>query len=404
MGPRRFVLTGCCAALLLMSIAPPVPGREGATIGGVPPVVIAIVEPGGFNVLHSDFRLDRSIGLQLPADLPARTTVRLPGGTWTEQSRTLQSGPLGSMEPNTLYSLPGTRILGIWTSASSAVTDLMEDRDHGTGTASSAVGTKHGTAPEAWLVFVPDVSKAAWRWVARQSWIDVVSTSYAAPPEHECASAGPIARIVRQGRMVFAAIGNGEQLGSVSDPSGVPEAYQVGGVDDAGRPYIPLASGSYVGTPNRPYETGDLFDSRTANSSSLHSSEGFGGTSAAAPSTAGRAASLIQRARALLESSGSSRGPLVEAGGAARRPHSGPLADGDFTSAELADLLHSVAIPSLPASPLRYLYEGFGALNDDAIKHADRILEGRAEMPERPEDQAMHEQVEAARGPMMGRC
>ena len=61
-------------------------------------------------------------------------------------------------------------------------------------------------------------------------------------------------------------------------------------------------------------------------------------------------------------------------------------------------------MPSLPPSPLRYFYEGFGALNDDAIRTAKRILEGQAEMPDRFEDQAAHEQFESLREHAMERC
>lgn len=47
---------------------------------------------------------------------------------------------------------------------------------------------------------------------------------------------GIIKDIAGQGRAVFSAVGNGEQLGEVMAPSGVPEAYQVGGVDQEGHP------------------------------------------------------------------------------------------------------------------------------------------------------------------------
>lgn len=389
------------AAVTVAPAASAVSRRGGSE---VPPVVIAVVEPGGFNVLHRDFKLTQAQRLRLPEDLPRREVTTLTTGSWDRQLHFVEQGPLGDMEPGILYSIAGTRILGIYTTEGAAVTNIMESNRHGTGTASSAVGLTHGTAPDSWLVFVPDVSESAWRWVARQRWIDAVSTSYTNGTENGCASVEAIARIAQQGRLVFSAVGNGEQAGSLADPSGVPEAYQVGGVDDQGRPYMPLVSGGTLGTPNRPYETGDSFDTEAASSNSLDGTSSFGGTSAAAPSTAGRAATLIQEARSLLGSSGASRGLLAKASGTLPLPRSGPLADGDLSATELSDLLHAVALPSLPASPARYLYEGFGALNDDAIDHATRILEGKAEMPVRSEDQAMHEQVEAMRERAMERC
>lgn len=403
--PRRTIsLISALASLAVFAVGPPATGADRGVERTLPPVVIAVVEPGGFNVLHSDFRLEPGQDLQVPSGLPARTMVTLPKGDWHEQERAVQEGSLGALEPGVLYAVAGTRILGIRATEGAAVSNIMEDRSHGTGTASSAVGWAYGTAPNAWLVYVPDVSQAAWRWVARQRWIDVVSTSYAASPDNTCASVDAIARIARQGRLVFTAVGNGEQAGTVLDPSGVPDAYQVGGVDEQGRPYLPLVSGGLLGTPNRPYETADSFDTEAASSSSLDAGMDFGGTSAAAPRTAGRAALLIQHSRALLGSSDVAPGVLAQGHPAAAIPRSGPLADGDLTGSELSDLMHAVAIPSLPPSALRYLYEGFGALDDDAVAHAKRILEGGTKMPDRSEDQATHEQVEALRELTTKRC
>ena len=212
-----------------------------ATLASRPPVVIAIVEPGGFNVLHSDFRLSPTQRLTLPRGVPDRMKVRLPLGSWGRQLHKVERGPLGRLRPRVLYSVGGTRILGIWGTKDATVSNIMSERSHGTGTASSAVGLAHGTNPDAWLVFVPDVSEAAWRWVARQRWIDVVSTSYVNLLAGQCASVQAISQIVQDGRLVFSGVGNGEQFGSVFDPSGVADAYQVGGVDDEGRPYLPPA-------------------------------------------------------------------------------------------------------------------------------------------------------------------
>lgn len=389
-------------AAMTLTSATPTPGRESRT--DLPPVVVAIVEPGGFNVLHSDFRLRASRRLGLLSGLPRRQVVTLPEGTWGEQLREIQSGPLGDMEPGVLYSLARTRIIGIWANDRAAVTNIMENSSHGTGTASSAAGLAHGTNPDAWLVLVPDVSEAAWQWLARQRWIDIVSTSYATLVSDEgCPSRRAIARIVDQGRLVFSAVGNGEQLGQASSPSGVPEAYQVGGVDEQGRTHLQPAQ-PYIATPNRPYETGDRFEAQAAAAGSLNGSRDFGGTSASAPSTAGRASALVQHARAILGSSGYRAGALARAKRGVELPRRGPLADGDLTGVELADVLHAVAIPAEPPSPLRYLIEGFGALNDDAIEHAKRILEGGAEIPDRTQEQMMHEQTEALRQLAMERC
>lgn len=373
------------------------------------PAVIAIVERG-MNVLHDDFALPGGRDIRLPEGVPPVTAVTLPdAGTFQERMELAQQGPLGSMTPDTLYYVRGTRIL-IYSSGQSSNNDVFADRSHGTGVAGAAVGVKHGTNPDALLVIVPDAGPAGWEWLARQKWIDAVSTSYVTVLHgtSRCHEARFVEDIVDEGRLVFSAVGNGEQAGEILSPSGVPQAYQVGGVDPDGRTYLPRLGG-YLSTSNRPYETGDRFEFESADSESSSGSMGFGGTSGATPSTAGRATSLIQHAREILGSrfTGARGGKLARARGDARPPETGPLADGDLTATELTDVLHHIAQPAEPASPARYLLEGFGALNTDGVMAVgETILSGTAEMPERAQEQAMHEQVEAARGAAFfeGRC
>lgn len=313
------------------------------------------------------------------------------------------------MEPDTLYYVRGTRVL-VYSSETSSVVDVFEDRDHGTGVASAAVGLKHGTNPDALIVLVPDRGPAGWEWLAEQSWIDAVSTSYITVLNgaRMCHEAPFIEEMVDSGRLVFTAVGNGEQAGEVLSPSGVPQAYQVGGVDREGRTYLPRLEG-YQSTSNRPYETGDRFEFKSADSESLWGSMDFGGTSGATPSTAGRATELIQHARMILGSSftGADGEVLARKVGARGLPAKGPLADGDLTAAELTDVLHHIAQPAEPASPGRYLVEGFGALNHDAVLTLGKaVLSGSEELPQRAQDQTVHEQVEAARSALYfeGRC
>ncbi len=92
-------------------------------------------------------------------------------------------------------------------------------------------------------------------------------------------------------------------------------------------------------------------------------------------------------------------------------PKEGPLAVGDLTATELTRVLHRIAHriaqPVEPASPLRYLLEGFGTLNREGVLALGKaVLSGKAALPERPEEEAMHEQVEEARsaGYFDGRC
>lgn len=375
--------------------------------GGSTRPVIAIVERG-MNVLHEDFVVPGGGDVRLPRGAPKAIPVTLPkAGTFEERLKAAEQGVLGAMEPGALYYVRGTRVF-VYSPRPGG--NVFADRSHGTGVASAAVGLKHGTNPEGLLVIVVDSGPSGWEWLAEQRWIDAVSTSYITILNggSMCPEVPFIRDIIDKGRLVFTAVGNGEQAGEVGSPSGVPPAYQVGGVDPDGRTYLPRADG-YVSTSNRPYETGDRFQFKAADSESLSGSMDFGGTSGATPSTAGRATELLQYARKILGSSftGARRGLLARAEGGPRLPKKGPLADGDLTAAELTDLLHRIAKPMEPASPVRYLAEGFGTLNADGVLALGRsVLSGTAEMPERAEEQRMHEQVEKAREAAFfdGRC
>lgn len=405
----RLRLTASLVGALLLLPAgfapatPAAPGRRGER----PPTVVAIVEPGGVNVLHSDFRAARG-GTSLPAGLPEDVeSLRLPRGRdFAELVDRASKGPLGRLEPGQLYHVKGTRLL-LYPSPGRGVQNVFDDREHGTGTASSAAGGRFGTDPDAWLVFVLGGDGPAWRWLASQSWIDAVSSSYysvVASGNGLCPEVRHIRSIAADGRLVFTAAGNQEQLGIAHSPAGAPDAYQVGGVDESGRTYLrpdaaPTDPSWASATPTRPYETGDRFRYDAADPSSLDEAVTFGGTSGAAPSTAGRATTLIGYAREILGSTwtGARRGVLAAARPGRALPARGPLADGDLTAAELTSLLHHVAIPAEPPTPARYFVEGYGALNDEAVRHAADVLRGARPEPERPAEDAAHDAVETVR-------
>jgi hypothetical protein len=255
------------------------------------------------------------------------------------------------------------------------------------------------------LVFVPRVTKDAWRWLADQEWIDVVSTSYYSvfsSIEGFCVEAPYVREIARQGRLVFSAAGNVEQVGLAHAPSGLAEAYQVGGVDSSGRTYVPSDGSEPAITPTRPYETGDRFHFDAAASDSLSGSAPFGGTSGAAPSTAGRAAELIQFARSILGGPGYGAQSIAAHNGSLstrQLPARGPLSDGDLTSAELIDLLHHTATPTAPgpAGAATFIAEGYGGLSEESIVLAKQVLAGDIPEPDRAVEDALHQHIETIR-------
>jgi hypothetical protein len=395
------LVAGTLAGLLALGATPALSARSPKR-RPPPPVVIAVVETGGLNVLHQDFGAGGRT-VRLPSGMPAAEKITLPStGSFDERLAKAGRGPLGSLPPG-LYRVAGTRIVGVYVPPGSEPVDLLADRVHATGTTSSAVGLKHGTNPEALLVFVPVATSEAWKWVADQEWIDVVSTSYytlvqSGSDAPTCPARAAIGDIVASGRLVFSSAGNAEQAGPAFAPSGVPEAYQVGGVDENGFTYVPDPQDQEPSiTPTRPYETGDRFAFPAADPDSLDGSVPFGGTSGATPSTAGRAAELIGFARRLL-GGGAAKRVLATSRQGVQPPPSGPLADGDLSSSELIEVLHNTAIPALPAFPTRYLVEGYGAVNAQSIAAAKRVLAGKEPLPERPDDDMVHAQVEQLRG------
>ncbi|HEX2240754.1 MAG TPA: S8/S53 family peptidase [Actinomycetota bacterium] len=360
----------------------------------------------GLNVFHEDFLLLK--GMKVPPDVPNFTPVPLPReGTFEQRLQQARQGPLGDMEPGTLYYLVGTKLF-VYAPEEPWDRDLFaQSLDHGTGVVGSAVGAAHGTNPDGFAVFVFGPYRSTWEWLEKADWIDAISTSYSRFGEFSdnrlrtCVEAPYIRRIVERGRLVFSAAGNAVPPGGeVLSPSGAPAAYQVGGVDDEGRSYLPDPTGDGACcTTTRPYETGDRFDFQSTHPSSVEGSERFGGTSGATPSTAGRATELIQFARSLLGSnwSGVRDGVLAARTGRGQVPASGPLADGDLTNQELIDVLHHTAAPAETASPIRYLVEGYGALSEDTVDLAKAVLAGEQEPPDREQEDVMHGLVESLR-------
>lgn len=385
-----------------MSVAHGQPARAASSIR--PRIVITVFEKG-LNVLHSDFRLRPGERLRLPPGVPDFETISLPTrGSFEERREAAQAGRLGNLQRDHLYWIAGTRIL-LYEAGLGTSPDVFFSADHGTGVASAAVGLRHGTHPNGIVLLVHGAGGAGgWEWAAQQRWIDLYSTSYISLGH--CSEATSVEEVVARGRPVFAGAGN-EIPGTAASPSGLRDAYQVGGVDAEGRSFFtPAGEGGIPGSTTRPYETGDRFDFDAASSTSLNGSEDFGGTSGAAPSTAGRAATILQRARSILDAppDASRHRALAAAGAGARLPRRGPLADGDLTREELETLLHRVAQPAESPGPHRYLVEGYGALNDDATELALRVLSGRVVAPDRSEEDDVHQVVESLRPVATAAC
>ena len=383
----------------------------------VRPVVIAVVGDDGFNVLHQDFATADGREPMLPAGFPHAVSVRLPSsGSFQQRLSSAEAGPLGHLQPDTLYRVRNTRVIGVIAPSNTGQpptpVDLLADRLHGTGVASAAVGRRYGTAPNALLVFVVGEWSNAWKWVADQPWIDLAVTSdytivNAADPTNvatmTCAGGEAIHDIAASGRLVFGSSGDNDQQGIVQAPLGLPDVYQVGGVNADGTPWVGVHPNESdpqfaTGQVTRPYVTGDLYSFEAASPDALTGPAPFGGDSGAAPLTAGRAATLLAAARGQLRTPNTMHaGLLAWLGPAASRPAKGPLADGRLTAAELSLVLRHTATRSLPDSPASYAVEGYGALTSASMTLAQSVLAGAAALPDRSQDDTDYAGVTAAR-------
>lgn len=375
-----------------------------------PITTVAIIGDTAINPLHVEFRTRDGRDPAYPVGMPRPVRVPLPkASSFDEAMAELAAGPLGNPKPGTLYTVAGTRLLIYATPDEPGLLGAGDERLHGTAAASSAAGSRTGTSPDSLVVFVPGTRAPAYGWLARQRWIDVASTSvYTIPTTAQCSGAAEARALHADGGLLFSSAGNAtDQYEAISTPNGLPEVYQVGGVDSTGKTWLPphpeeespfLVAGNVV----RPYETGARFSFPAASGNSLDGTQPFGGTSGATPTVAGYAVELVAEARRLLgdRRGRSSTALAVGRAGAVR----GPLADGRFTRDELVDVLHATATPAEPSTAGRYALEGYGATGARSHAQALQVLRGTAPMPVRPDEDAAHAEAERLRSVQASRC
>jgi len=401
-------LLGCVVGVASATAAP-------ARALSAPPVVVAVVgEVGGINVLHQDFRTPNGKTPVYPRDMPRPVMISLPrAGSFGPDRAALERGALGHLTPGVLYGIAGTRLLVV--NAGATPYDAVQtDAVHATGVADAVTGTRYGTAPDALVVvaFTNGGEADVYSWLARASWVDIASTSdyqlSTTSDPTQCRGAADIRAFTTAGHQLFSSAGNTtDQPEPLIAPNGLPETYIVGGVNSAGQTWTPGQTSETdpfyeFGNVVRPYETGELYSFPAAGPDTVSGVQHFGGTSGATPRTAGWAARLIARARALVHQTGRVSGALAAG---PRRLARGPLNDGRLTRAELVTLMHDVAVPhsGLPDGPA-YALEGYGSLDAAAIEHAESILAGTATEPTRSDDDKADTAAHLARTAVFTRC
>ena len=260
--------------------------------------------------------------------------------------------------------VPGTKVVAMVDFAGGA--GLARGSDgHGTRTSGVAAGNLHGTCPECVVVFVRgDGTEAASRWVQSQSWIDVVTNSWAFSDAHRTfvyggADVGLQRDASERGQTLFWSASNGlDGQGALpivtlaSSQMGPDWVMTVAGASPSG--------GTWSGS-GKPADLAALAEAVPApGGDNLTGTSEFDGVSAGTPSAAGTYARALHLARAALPGPSRAQADGVVARGGpfacgAARPDC-ELADGALTARELRTrflqgLLHTRAGMKLGPSP-----------------------------------------------------
>lgn len=361
-----------------------------------------------------------------------------------------------NVEPDQLYWVPGTRIVGAISFGDNGVINcdqenpaggpVLDANGHGTMTASRAVSSEYGACRDCLVVAVqmpataavgggaPELS--AIRFAAdNASWIDAQSNSWGPVfPAYEPTGTaglfvanGPLVKAVEevsQAHLAFWASGNGTafRYGVLGHPTVLaphfgPSAIIVGGHDSGHMTQWPGFSAHVVS------DACSSWAARIRTTTGSGEDVG-GGTSGATPYAAGGAVRVLLEARRVLGDlrTGVRTGDVV-ASGPAGKVAKGPLADGKLTLAEWREVVFKTATrrpvaqfedgPACTgvqygASPVlwkdvpdqvpEYVQIGYGAVDTPALKKAFDVLRGKADLPDRAATDQYFQADKAVRG------
>lgn len=407
-------------------------GPTDADVGDVmpgPQAVVALVDTG-INPYHVDFRDDGPLGRVhpsaylpgYPADAPA-LQLTLDAESLGEALEA-DAEVWDAVEPGTLYWIPGTKIVGAYTTGGG-----IFDTGHGTMTASRAAGNGYSLCPECRIAVVQGFNGEAVTWASGQPWIDAQSNSWSplvVVQQADAAQENGLADAFEDAatrHLVFGSAGNGVagKGGVVGHPSftrstsGPRGVVSVGGHDNGD---VILWSGSW------PHVVADACDNWAAVGDTLgeYSESEGGGTSSASPYAAGAAARMVLEARRVL---GDPHTEGVRDGVLARgAPADAPLLDdGNLTLHETRTLLMKSATPrpvgtehdggscgmtgapyntypvawsDVPADVPPYMLIGYGQVSVDSLDRALEVLHG-GDLPGRPQADEWHAHAETLR-------
>ncbi|HWL66550.1 MAG TPA: S8 family serine peptidase [Actinomycetota bacterium] len=310
-----------------------------------------------------------------------------------------------SVDPNKLYWVPGTNIVGAFGRMAAAPNFLDQD-GHGTAVASAAGGRVYGPRSQDILIAAVAGHPNNLEWAARQPWIDAITNSYVGccppVPQHSRMSRAA----VESGKLVCFATGNFVAPVLTAGTQGPSWILSVGAASQKTR-------GEHVYT-SAPADILGLSGVEIAQYQSIDGGEGgynFG-TSMAAPAACGQAARTISEVRRVL---GDYTEGAADGLASGRKLKGGYLKDGCLDRVELEDSLQATAVPAEtsapdpddplanPAPPVGgFVRGGYGIVDHDSANTAIGVLLGRAPRPERALEDAWIMHTDSIRDALYG--
>jgi hypothetical protein len=358
----------CATTVLPSPGGSPAAARQRKKVRARPTSVVALIDTG-VNPYSKAFRDRSRLAQKHPStyleNYPAKAkALRLSLGLPYKKALKKDRRVWRRVQPNRLYWIPGTRIVGAISmgaggtncpvadpppanslSSGCAEHRILDDHGHGTMTASRAAGAGHSLAPRSRIVAIEGLGAPSVRWAADQGWIDVQSNSWISlvppPLPNDVSRAFDYAA---DRTLTLAASGNGTAYlaGVAPTPtyllSTAPDGVVLVGGHDNGKVT------AWAGAP--PHVVADAYAGYAAPRASTKGMRPHPiacCTSAASPYAAGGAAELVRVARKILGYNRTGMASGLVACGPRHRVHSGPLVDGDFTNEELKDLLFHTA-------------------------------------------------------------
>ena len=419
-----------------------------------PFVVVAFVD-SGVNPYHQDFRAPEFVHHPskyiegYPAEAAAiKPSFDVADAKGYDAAREADDAMWKLVTGDKLYWFPGTRIIGGISQGSGGTTgDLLErkildDGGHGTGVVSVGAGANFGSNPNALIVMVEGLGERSLEWATAQPWIDIVSNSWGNQANLPLGDPEMTRVATRRGQSIVFSAGNGATNtnsstvftpgGPVEDPckcktpdsdlsvtdpwSGPAWELTVGAASPInGQAHwwhsIPVDVSSF----GSKWRAAGAFGVKPVIDEDNIETRDFGGTSCAAPTTAGVLSAIIERARIELgDTHGGQRPDQVVAVGKKKFP-SGPLDDGKLTRLEAEALVQKTASPVpadpakitwdyavRPTTPTYYLHQGYGVVTRDSKALAIDVLLGKEPLPDRAEVDTFIAGIDAIRNGIWG--